>query len=407
MKNLQSDMKAYSTGVLNVTIEKVQNNYYFVRAFGNVGIVETEEGLVIIDSTLSVEHAKSILEELKKVTDKPIKYLIYTHGHGDHVGGARIFKEAGAQVIAHRNVITRLNKYKELNKYHYLINKRQFATDFKRTKVNDEHIYPDIVFDYEYQFTLGNKTFHLMHGKGETDDHCIIHIPEDEVVFTGDFIIRSFPNVGNPAKDIRYAKEWAEMMGRIRDLNPKITFPGHGPYITNKKDFDAVTLGYKEILETIHQHVVDYLNKGKSLDEIIQTIRFPSHLKKNPYLQQFYGCLDFAVRGTYRRYTGWYDGNPSNLLPETEDDIASEVIRFIADENVILERVSKLVKMKKHRMALHIVDFIIQGKGKLYENALEIKANILNELSLKDENFMRKNIYKNAEITILKELEEL
>lgn len=317
IENLQKDMKKFAQKSQEVSLEKVKNDYYFVRSFGNVGVVITDEGVVVIDSTLSPVQAKRILADIKQITDQPVRYLIYTHGHIDHVGGARIFKEAGAEIIAHRNVIRRLNKYTELDQFHYLINKRQFATSFESNETMEQFAYPDIVFDQEYTFSLGGKTFQLTHGIGETDDQCIIYIKEDDVLFTGDFIIRSFPNIGNPAKDIRFAKEWSDMMQHIQDLKPKLTFPGHGPYIDDENVFQELTENYKEVTKFIHESVVAGLNADKSLEEMVETITLPKHLEKSPYLAQFYGCLDFAIRGTYRRYTGWYDGNPTNLLPES------------------------------------------------------------------------------------------
>lgn len=393
---LEQSMNTFKQGTKEVPFEKVKDDYYFTPAFGNVGIVVTDEGVVVVDSTLSKIQAEGILEKIKSVTEQPVKYLIYTHGHVDHVGGASVFTNEGAKIIAHRNVINRLDKYQELDKFHYLINKRQFATNFEETRSMNEFEYPDIVFDQEYVFQLGGKTFHLIHGKGETDDHTIIHVPEDDVVFTGDFLVRSFPNVGNPAKDIRYAKEWAIMMGKIRDLHPKITIPGHGPVITDSAEFDKVTIGFQDAMTFVQENVVHYLNEGKSLEDMIELIKLPSHLKENPYLQQFYGCLDFAIRGTYRRYTGWYDGNPTNLLPEKQSVISQEIVALIGDESKILEQAQSLMTQKRQRLALHLVDYIIQSNGKEKHEALKLKAEVLLYLSENEENFMRKNIYANA-----------
>lgn len=401
--SLQNDMKNYAAKTTDIDFQKVTDEYFFVKAFGNVGIVVTNEGVVVIDSTISPAQAESIVTRIKELTDQPIRYLVYTHGHGDHVGGASVFKREGAQIISHRNVIARLNKYEELSPFHNIINERQFATNFRVTQLWEKFVYPDIVYDQEYVFSLGGKTFHLMHGKGETDDQTIIHVPEDDVLFTGDFIIRSFPNVGNPAKDRRYAKEWAQMMDKVRGLKPKLTIPGHGPYIDDPKVFDDQTLAIKESMEFVHESVVNGLNEGKSLDDILDETVLPAHLQESPYLAQFYGCLDFAIRGTYRRYTGWYDGNPTNLYPEKNRTVAAELNSLIADEEKILNRANELVQLNKHRLALHLLDILIESEGKLGKEALTVKAEIIAHLSEVDDNYMRKNIYNNASKAMLRE----
>lgn len=406
IKGLQKDMKKFAQQSQDITLEKVIENYYFVRSFGNVGVVITDEGVVVIDSTMSPVQAKKILSDIEQITDKPVCYLIYTHGHIDHVGGARVFKEAGAEIIAHRNVIRRLTKYTELDKFHYLINKRQFATSFESNETMESFVYPDIVFDQEYTFTLGGKTFQLTHGMGETDDQCIVHIKEDDVLFTGDFIIRSFPNIGNPAKDIRFAKEWSEMMQHIQELKPKLVFPGHGPYIHEESVFQELTEAYKEVTKYIHESVVASLNNNISLEKMIETIKLPKHLEESPYLAQFYGCLDFAIRGTYRRYTGWYDGNPTNLLPEKVHDVAKEINSLIGDEK-IMARSEELIKRDKHRLALYLLDIIIESNSKLVKEALELKSKVVSQLSEKDENYMRKNIYNNAANELLQKANKI
>jgi alkyl sulfatase BDS1-like metallo-beta-lactamase superfamily hydrolase len=401
---LQQDMEKFTNKSKEIVFEEISQGYYFVRTFGNVGVVVTNDGVVVIDSSLSPAQAEGVLAKIKEVTEQPVKYLIYTHGHVDHVGGAKVFTREGAKVIAHRNVNSRLDKYKELDKYHYLINTRQFATNFQQGEMMSHFKSPDIVFDQEYVFQLGGKTFNLIHGKGETDDHCIIHIPEDDVVFSGDFIIRSFPNVGNPAKDRRYAKEWAEMMDKIRDLDPKIVFPGHGAAITDKKELELVTSGFKEIMQHVHKSVVKCLNEDKSLDEILEIIKLPKHLEANPYLQQFYGCLDFAIRGTYRRYTGWYDGNPTNLFPESVSTVTKEIRGLIEDEEKIINKAITLIDQNQHRLALHIIDLIILSEGEKLQEAMKIKSQILNHLSTIDDNYMRKNIFANASDELQKKL---
>jgi glyoxylase-like metal-dependent hydrolase (beta-lactamase superfamily II) len=89
---------------------KVRDHIYSAMgyALGNMIMVDTEEGLVIIDTTESIKVAERIMAEFRKITDKPVKYVIYTHNHGDHYRGTKAFYEPGMNVIAHVDFLKEL-----------------------------------------------------------------------------------------------------------------------------------------------------------------------------------------------------------------------------------------------------------------------------------------------------------
>ena len=88
-------------------VEKITDDIYLASGFalGNVQMVITDEGLVIIDTTESKESAREILEKFREITTKPIRYIIYTHGHLDHVSGTPVFLEEGTEVIATKDLV--------------------------------------------------------------------------------------------------------------------------------------------------------------------------------------------------------------------------------------------------------------------------------------------------------------
>lgn len=93
-------------------VTKITDDIYYARgyALGGVQMVVTDEGLVIIDTTESREAAEAILQEFRKITDKPVRYIIYTHGHIDHICGSPVFMEQGTEVIATKDAIDFLKK---------------------------------------------------------------------------------------------------------------------------------------------------------------------------------------------------------------------------------------------------------------------------------------------------------
>ncbi|QQK76579.1 MBL fold metallo-hydrolase [Salicibibacter cibarius] len=366
-------------------LEKLGEGFYNATnyGFGNVGIVITNEGVVVIDSTISRTGGKAIVDEITKMTDQPIKYLIYTHGHGDHVGGASVLKEQGATVISHRNVIERFNRYTKLRDHHVAINSMQFK---RKQKIKNEYIYPDIVYDFEYTFELGGKTFRLLHGKGETDDATVVYIPEDKICYSGDFIVWSFPNIGNPNKVLRYEREWYEMLDRILKLNPKAIAPGHGRSLLGNEEVQACLSDTSAVLKYLHEECVMHINQGSSLDKMLHEISIPEELANSPYIKQSYGCLEFVIRGIHRRYTGWYDGNPTNLSPSPINDVNQAILDLIGNQEKIIESTRYFVSEGNLQLALHLIDLILTEnpsdkemhafKGELLEQMSEVSNNL-------------------------------
>lgn len=365
-------------------------NYYCVPGFGNIGIVITKEGIVIIDTGRSKIHAKKIYKLLRKKTSLPIKYIIYTHGHLDHVGGVSELKEEDTKVIAHRKVISRFEKYKTLQQHRENIRSVQFGISEDDSK-SYQFTLPDITFHDSYEFELGGKNFSITHGLGETDDHCFVYIQEDEVVFSGDFFIWSFPNIGNPLKEIRFEKEWYETLQKIIDKNPSYLMPGHGDVLNSKEKIRTALQNVHDVLKFVHDEVILYMNKGRSLDDMLENIRLPSHLKHSEYITPSYGCLEFAIKGTHRRYTGWFDGNPKNLQPIREEKVAEEVLTLI-NEQKFIDRAKQLIHKGDYQMALHIIDFVVLGSNN--EIARQLKKKIVLELARNNKNFIMRNIYK-------------
>ncbi|WP_211199985.1 alkyl sulfatase dimerization domain-containing protein [Salicibibacter cibi] len=251
---------------------------------------------------------------------------------------------------------------------------------------------PDITFRQNHNISLDDKNIHIIHGKGETDDHCFIHIPEDDVVYCGDFFVWSFPNIGNPLKVIRYEREWYETLERIKQLEPEILIPGHGKAITGKDQIKSALQDVIDTLKFVHNEVIAHINKGTQLGDALELIQLPEHLQNSPYVKQSYGCLEFAIRGIYRRYTGWFDGNPTHLSPCKQEDVAAEMYSLVQNPQVILKKCRSLMDKGSYQMALHLVDILVLSQD--HEEAKKLKKEAIQKCADKNQNFIMRNIYK-------------
>ncbi len=386
-------------------------NFHKISAFSNVGVVETNNGLVLFDISSRINGSK-IFNSLREITNKPIKYIIFSHGHYDHCFGydplIEEIKEKGwemPQVIAHENTVSRFEKYRMLDKYNNWVHDQQFGSVLGKNKQYNsarEILNPTIVLrgNESYSFKLGEYSFELYHDRGETDDHIWMFVPEEKVLFTGDFIISCFPNVGNPYKVQRYPKDWAYALDKMREKEPEYLIPGQGPLIEGKKKIEEVLIITAEVMHFVHDEVVKRLNEGKWFEQIYHEMLeiYPEKFN-HEYLEQVYGCYRFAIHAVYRLYHGWYDtGNPTDLFPARKNEIANEFLK-ISDEKEYYIRAKDLYDENKLQLALHVLDVIFNASDmvntEILLSAYELKIKILQQKEEKESSFIASNIFLN------------
>ena len=313
-------------GRVLVGFEELAPRLGFMSAFSNALVLDTEEGLLFVD-TSSFFHANQLFEAVRKWSKRPVHTGIYTHGHVDHVFGLLRFyeeaKEQGwpeARIIAHESCPARFDRYILTNGYNGVINARQF--DFPKPIFPKEYRYPDETVASERTLEVGGETVELRHDKGETDDHLWAWLPEHKVIYSGDLFIWASPNCGNPQKAQRYPREWAQALRKMEGLGAETLLPGHGPPIFGAKRVSRALRETAELLETITEQTLAMMNEGVVLNDIMHDVSIPEHLLERPYLRPIYDDPLFIVRNLWRLYGGWYDGNPAHLLPSRDRDLA-------------------------------------------------------------------------------------
>ncbi|MEX2237117.1 MAG: alkyl sulfatase dimerization domain-containing protein [Dehalococcoidia bacterium] len=370
--------------------EEIGPGVYATGGFGNSGWVITDEGVVVIDTGLGPGPGKQIRDAIATTSDRPIAAVIYTHGHHDHVLGTPSFVEGGTRVIAHDNVAGRFDRYKLTRDYINLINGIQFGFDL--TGRTYEYVYPTEPYARDYRLELSGRAIEVFHGKGETDDASIVHVPDCGAVFAGDFLIGSFPNIGNPYKVIRYEREWFEALERVRALNPQAIMPGHGQIWRAGREMDQMLDDTIAVMRFLHVETVRQINAGASVEEAVERIRLPENLEQSPYLAQTYSRVEFAVTNIYRRYCGWFDFNPAHLLRVPRREMAAGVADLRRDDQKIIQRARELHEDRLHQQALELLDLILLRHEDDREGR-ELRASILEALANSDRCLMSRDAY--------------
>lgn len=227
--------------------------YVLFGGGGNIGVSVGEDALFLIDDQYAPLTPK-ILEALKALTDKPVKFLINTHFHSDHSGGNQNLGKAGAIIVAHDNVRKRLST-------------EQFIQAFNsRTPAQPKEALPVVTFSADTTFHLNGDEIFVFHvSKAHTDGDSIIHFRKSNVIHMGDNYFNGFypfidtSSGGHPDGMIAAHDRVLAMA----DDNTRI-IPGHGPVSTK-----ATLKAHRDMLATVWGRVQKLAREGKSLDEVL------------------------------------------------------------------------------------------------------------------------------------------
>jgi glyoxylase-like metal-dependent hydrolase (beta-lactamase superfamily II) len=243
-----------ATAAEPMQVQAVGNGAYFVQGeaalgssanrnfISNAGFVVTGDGVVVIDALGSPGLAEELIAAIRRITPQPIRHVVVTHYHADHVYGLQAFKALGASIIAH-------HKGRE-----YL----HSDTARLRLAASREELFPwidettrlvpaDRWIDAETVLTLGGETFHIRPvGPAHTAEDLVVHADRAGVMFAGDLVFRGrIPFVGQAD-----SQGWIAALTGLIALRPAIVVPGHGPVSMQPLPDLALTRDYLQFLRT-------------------------------------------------------------------------------------------------------------------------------------------------------------
>ena len=186
----------------------------------NAGFVVTNDGVVVFDTLGTPALAKKLVEIIGKITRKPIKRVIISHYHADHVYGIQVFKALGAQVWAH----TAGQEYLHSDEAQQRLQQRRGML-YPWLDENTQLLPADKWLTGDSEFVMGGIHFFLRYvGPAHSSEDIAMYVKEDGVLYSGDLVFKGrVPFVGNAD-----SKKWLEALDKLIALNPKYLIPGHG-----------------------------------------------------------------------------------------------------------------------------------------------------------------------------------
>ena len=292
----------------NFTVQKVGKGVYvLVRKEpaslwfnpNNIFIIGSEYAIVV-DSNISSEYTREVLAELKKITNKPVKYVVNTHWHEDHIIGNRVYRDAfpDVQFVGHRSTLTDLPTVGASNRKGSVQNGRGFVgqleariekgENFEGNKLTDEEkngytsdialvssylaestkfeiIMPTVLVDDRLELKQGRRSIDILFlGRAHTGGDLVVWLPDEKIALTGDLVVHPVPLVGSTS----YPLEYASTLEKLLALNAKTWIPSHGPVMHDNGYIKSMVA----LMNSIKHQTEAAAKRGETLEQMRKSV---------------------------------------------------------------------------------------------------------------------------------------
>ncbi|WP_420428400.1 alkyl sulfatase dimerization domain-containing protein [Algiphilus sp.] len=376
VESLRAHSTEFEKGVVQVT-----EGVHMAIGYGlaNSIMVEGDDGVIIIDTMETLEEGREVREAFRTVVDKPVRAIIYTHNHTDHVFGAQAFVDEGVtpEVFAHADTMDYV--YRIITEFRPIVTRRSmrmFGNYLDDGVVINNGIGPFLgigpdselgilpptqTFEDRMSAEVAGVRFELVHAPGETNDQLFVWFPDLGVLAPGDNLYKTFPNLytirGTPYRSL---KGWAESIDKMRALPIEHLVPSHTRPLSGKEQIHQTLTDYRDGIRFVYDQTVRLMNQGATPDEIAEQLTLPPHLAESPYLQEFYGTVEWSARSVFAGNLGWFDGNPSQLQPLSPGDHAARMADLAGGKAALRDQVLASAEAGDHQWVLQLSDHALR-----------------------------------------------
>lgn len=306
----------------------------FMVDANNVFIINDDD-VVVVDSNGAPSISKEVLAVLRRLTSKPVKYVINTHWHDDHIRGNQVYREAfpGVEFIGHQTMREYIPAQGAINRKQFLEGAPQFLEVLKSALAKNKSltgadlspeerishtsdvrlaelvlsegaaaqtILPTITVTDRLTLSRGDRVIDVVHlGAGHTAADIVVHLPKERILITGDLVVWPVPLVGDPQSHIG---EWSATLDKLVALNPSIIVPGHGPVLHELSYVKTLAA----MFASISRQTKAAVSRGETLEQTRKSVNLAEFQKQlageSPVKRLLFGNYVFspAVAAAFR-----------------------------------------------------------------------------------------------------------
>jgi len=408
---LAAQMALYETPRIITTMGHIHTAHCYTGS--NCTLIEGEDACVLVDTLSGELPGDDAAAAFQAITDKPIKAVIVTHFHLDHVSGIFSFvseediRSGAVEVIGQRELTD--NLLRDGGILAPIRNRRgpfQFGAhlDYGVTggygsaigapprRGKSGFVDPTRTFESLLELEIAGIKLQVIHVPSETDDQSVVWLPEEKVLISADAIQgMTFPNIyALRGTQFRNPMQWAKGMDTLRQLNADILIPHHGPTVEGADAVEELLCAYRDAIQYLHDQSVRWINQGFTWDELADKVTMPEHLAEHPWLGEFYGSYKHSVRSVYSGYIGWFQGDAVELDPHPWKERAERYVTAMGGRESVLAQAQEAFDAEDYRWAMDIITWAIRADNDDME-ARRVKAQALRGWAYQQKNSTWRN----------------
>lgn len=379
------DFDAHTANFWPPKIIKVTDQVYSAVGYGlaNTIMVIGDDGIIIVDAMMSNESAEEVMGEFRKITDLPVKAVVYTHSHPDHINGAGVFEkysDGDLEIFAHSTLLD--NYYRESGELGPLtVNRGLFyygallptegpdrivnvgIGPFLETgETSTSFINPTVTFDDILETEVVGLKMTLIHVPSETNDEIIVWFPELEVLCAAEVLYKLWPNLysirGTVYRDV---SAWITSLQVLLDLDAKYMVPSHTTPVSGYDEVKDVLTAYHDGVQYVYDQTIRGINHGMTADELAHSIDLPESLVDHPWLQERYGERSWHVRNIFSGNVGWYQGDSAFLTPISIQEQSIKIVEGFGGKEASIIKIREAINDEEYSwaaiLATHVINY--------------------------------------------------
>jgi alkyl sulfatase BDS1-like metallo-beta-lactamase superfamily hydrolase len=345
------------------------NDFVYVsEGLSNSYLVVTPEGRVVINTGMGFE-APVHKRNFDAVDSGPVRYVLLTQGHVDHVGGVDLFLEPGTEVVAqarnpsHQEDDARIAPFRASRSgfaFAEAIGKalRHVREQTGGNVPGQSRPTPTLTFDDRHAFELGGLRFELIATPGgETTDSMVVWLPQHRICFTGNLfsaLFGHFPNLVTIRGDrYREAIGFVDSLDRVLELEPELLLVGHHEPVAGRELIREELLRLRGAVLHVHDATVRGMNQGRDVYSLMREIELPPELE----VGQGYGKVSWSVRAIWENYAGWFHHrSTTELYPVPASSVHADLVELAGGPEALAKRAREKLGAGAPVDAIHLAE---------------------------------------------------